>query len=279
MMLIKSLFFTFIFILTGFFQESFAAPGQTSFERVVNSGTIRCGYSVWYPQLIKDPNTGALSGFDYEVMNLIGSVLGLNIEWVEEVGWGVTEQGLVTKRYDISCNSFWGPPTRTKTALYSEPIVFHPLYAVIRQDMNGSLNDYEWLNSEKYKAAIIPGTIYDNVGLTAFPKAQKMNSFELSTDGNLMMDVASSKADFSYSNYTSVKKFLEDNPGSLKVIDKPVFVVEGRFLMPNDDFRLKHMIDDTIGFLVQSGEVDKIMRKYMKDDKKEWISVRKDHSR
>lgn len=248
------------------------AHTETTFERILRTGTIRCGYAVWHPQLIKDPNSGALSGFDYEVMNLVGKTLGLKVEWVEEVGWGVAEQGLKNKRYDIACNSFWGGPTRTKSALYSTPFLYQPLFAVIKKDMPGDTRDYAWLNQDQYRSSVIHGTVYDIVNAAIFPKSKQLDSFDLSTDASVLMDVATGKADFTYLNDTAIQKFLSENPGTLTLIEKPVTRARGRFLLSPDDVRLKFMIDETLVSLGELGEIDRILAKYMKDNKKEWTS-------
>jgi ABC-type amino acid transport substrate-binding protein len=262
-----------------FFCTQDEAFAETAFERVVKTGIIHCGYSVWYPELTKDPNTGKLSGYDYDVMNAVAQVLGLKIEWTEEVGWGAAEQGLAAGRYDISCNGFWGPPARTRGAFYSIPFVSHPLFIVTKTDLVGSDDDYRWLNDQGYKATVLRGTVHDVLTSTIFPKSQTIDAFELSSDGNVLLDVSSGKVDFTISNLTPVQRFLSQNPGQLKVIDKPVFFAKGAFLLPNDDYRLKHMVDSALEFLIESGAVDKIMERYMGDDKTQWLSVRSENQR
>ena len=41
---------------------------ESTYERVIRTGEIRCAYAVYEPPLIKDPNTGKLSGIFYDVM-------------------------------------------------------------------------------------------------------------------------------------------------------------------------------------------------------------------
>ncbi len=250
-----------------------SASAETSFERVIKTNTIRCSYSVWYPEMIMDPNTKALSGYAYDVMEAVGKVLNLKIEWVEEVGPGVAHQGLATKRYDIACNGFWGPPGREKTAFFSRPFAYFPLFAVTSGDLKGPADSFEWLNSEKYKLAVFRGTVEDIIVSTNFPKAQALDAMELSTDGNILMDIVTGKTDFAISSYTAVERFQKDNPGSkLTIIKKPMMTAPSSFLIANDDFRLTHMIDNTIAYLLESGEIDRIMSKYMSKEGVEWIN-------
>jgi ABC-type amino acid transport substrate-binding protein len=65
---------------------SFAEEGKESaFDRILRTQTIRCGYVVYPPSIIKDPNTGRLSGIFYDITEKMGERLNLKIEWTEEV--------------------------------------------------------------------------------------------------------------------------------------------------------------------------------------------------
>jgi ABC-type amino acid transport substrate-binding protein len=67
----------------------FAADKETSYDRVMRTGVIRCGYVEWPPYLLKDPNTQEFSGLIYDYMMAIGKDLGFKVEWSESVGWGI----------------------------------------------------------------------------------------------------------------------------------------------------------------------------------------------
>ena len=73
-----------------------ASTQETTYDRVIRTGTLRCGYAAWYPNLIIDPNTKAKSGISYDVMEEVGRRLGLKVEWTQEAGFGSAEQDLKT---------------------------------------------------------------------------------------------------------------------------------------------------------------------------------------
>ncbi len=52
--------------------------GQSTYDRVIQSGKIRCGYIVYPPGCIKDPNTGKLSGIGIDTIELVAKKTGLN---------------------------------------------------------------------------------------------------------------------------------------------------------------------------------------------------------
>ena len=55
-----------------------AAPD--TFERVTSSGVLRCGYVVYPPGLINDPNTGKISGIFPDVLEQAAHNLGLKVD-------------------------------------------------------------------------------------------------------------------------------------------------------------------------------------------------------
>src|ERR1700733_5938912 len=80
---------------------------ETAFERVMRTRTIRCAYADYPPPTIIDPNTKKLSGFVYDIIEEAGRRLNLQIDWVEEVGYGNINAGFETGRYDVFCSPVW----------------------------------------------------------------------------------------------------------------------------------------------------------------------------
>jgi ABC-type amino acid transport substrate-binding protein len=244
---------------------------ETAFERIIRTNTIRCGYGIWGPvEMVKDANTGALSGYDYDVMNAIGKLLGLKVEWTEEAGWGVAEQGIVSKRYDMFCNGVWPTPQRTRIVFYSQPFMYAPAYAFVSAHRQLAGNDMSWINKPDITAVVAAHTAMETVVDFKFPQAKKLDVSDLNAEGDYLMTVATGKADVGFSNYPSIEKFMASNPGQIQFIDQPVMYFAAGFLLPYDDYRLKHMIDFSIGYLLETGAIRDILIKYMPDSQRGW---------
>ena len=84
-----------------------AGGKETAYERVLRTGTIRCGYGVGAPYVEMDPNTKKMKGFAVDVATAIAKRLNLNIEWTEEAGWGGIVPALNDGRVDLGCSSLW----------------------------------------------------------------------------------------------------------------------------------------------------------------------------
>ncbi|MCI5060578.1 MAG: transporter substrate-binding domain-containing protein, partial [Alphaproteobacteria bacterium] len=95
--------FILLLALLTFSFPAIAADQNVAYDRIEKSRKIRCGYGIWHPTIIKDPATGEMSGIIYEYVEALGTALGLEIEWTEEIGWGEFPTALKTGRIDVMC--------------------------------------------------------------------------------------------------------------------------------------------------------------------------------
>ena len=140
-----------------FLLNSQAFAADTALKRVVESGTLRCGYATSPPVLVKDPNTGKLSGSDVEIIEAIGKKLDVKIEWAEEVGWGNFIEGLRANRYDMMCGSLWPDAARIKFMSLTRPVYFDQMLAYARMDDSRFDGDLNKINSQEVKIAVVDG--------------------------------------------------------------------------------------------------------------------------
>ena len=103
------------------------------YDRVIESGKIRCAYVVYPPSCIKDPNTGKLSGIMVDVIREMGKRLGLEIEFTEEAAWGSMIEGLQTDRYDLVVSGIWPNASRSKLVDFSTPLYYSPIGIYVAQ--------------------------------------------------------------------------------------------------------------------------------------------------
>ena len=83
------------------------AAKESVYDRVMRTGTIRCGYNTEPPFVVIDPNTRKVSGAGVDIVEEMGKLLGLKVEWAEQVGWDMMAAGLQNGRYDLACNGKW----------------------------------------------------------------------------------------------------------------------------------------------------------------------------
>lgn len=132
-----------------------AADKETAFERILRTGTIRCGYIIYPPQLMRDVNSGKISGFAADIIEHIASELSLKVEWAEETGTASMIDGLKSGRFDAVCNTVWASTVRTREAWFTDPVFFTAVNAYVREGDERFDNDISILNDPAYKIAVI----------------------------------------------------------------------------------------------------------------------------
>jgi polar amino acid transport system substrate-binding protein len=236
---------------------------ESVYDRVMRTGTIRCGYVVWPPSISKDPNTGQLSGLMYDYMNALGEATGLKIEWTEELNLATYIQDLNSKKYDLECSGGWPNGKRGKELGYSQPIYYFPIVAVTRTNDNRFDNNLSAINSSDVKVATIDGETSDQIRARRFPLSDQISLPPLSPLSDLMLQVGTGKADVTFYALPSVLKFMESNPNQIKIIaGEPVRTIANNTSFAKNEFQLQQLLNIATQELLQDGVIDAILKKY-----------------
>lgn len=241
-----------------------AAESERTFDRVMASNTIKCGYIVYPPQLSKDPNTGKLSGLAYDLMERMGHDLNLKVEWTEEVGGGTWIEGIKTDRYDVLCNTAWATTVRAPHVLASIPAFFTAVNAYARKDDHRFDKKISLANSPDVKIATIDGATSAAIAADTFPLAQRVSLPELTDFSQLLLEVSTGKADITFSEAAQFNDFDDKNPNLLRnvTVKEPVRLVQNTFFVAGDEQRLISMLNLALQNLHNSGFVDQLLDKY-----------------
>lgn len=238
---------------------------ETAYERVIRTGEIKCGYTPYTTWLSKDVNTGEIKGFYKDIFDEIGKRLDLKIVWAEEVGWGQQIEGLNTNRYDLICSPVSVTPSRTKAVDYLRHLFYVPVHIWIKQeDTRFDHKTNADLNDPQFTISTLDGEQTSSMAKSYFPKAKTFSLPQTSNFSDLMLNVVTGKADFTFSEPTAVYQFMENNPNSLKLSDslKPVTIVPTTGLIHPRERRLKIMLDNMLDELHIDGFVEDIITKY-----------------
>lgn len=239
---------------------------ESVYDRVLRTGRIKCGYGIWDPIMLKDPNTGKLSGIFYEYMEALAKKLNLKVEWREEIGWGEFGAALNQDRIDMMCSGIWPTAERARSMDFTRSIYYHPMYAWVRSDDQRFDNNLESANNENITFSAQDGTIALAISQEDFPKAEKIVMQQFSGQTEMLLNVTSKKADIVIQDKISVSLFLETNPGSLKQVEGigPLRFFGNTMAIKTGEYEFQRMIDHATQDLLQSGVMDKIIDKYEK---------------
>jgi len=239
---------------------------KSSYDRVMQTGKIRCGYLIWPPGCIKDPNTGKLSGIGIEAFELVAKKLGLSVDWVEEVSMGTMAEGLITGRYELIPTPIWTNANRAKVVIFSRPLYYSPLYIYARSGNIKFKNHWGLIDSPFVKIATVDGGTVEIIAQDDFPRAKKLSMPQLSDNAQVLLNIAAGKADVTFSEPIIADRYMQNNPGTIENIspEKPIRVFANSWMLKRGDFEFKAMLDTVLDEVINSGAMDKIIAKYEK---------------
>jgi len=240
-------------------------------ERVHKTKVIRAAYAIYPPASIKNPNTGEISGICVDVLEKAAENLGFKVEWTEEVPWGNMIAGLQSERYDMIGSAVWANASRAKGADFSIALYYNGvgIYARANDDRfpNG-LASLRAMDESKLKISVIDGEMSDLIAQTDFPKAQRVGLPQLSEGSQLLLEVATGKADITFVQPFTANEYLQANPGSVKNIspDRPIRVFPVVYMVKDGEYEFRMMLDVALEELVNFGFVNRMIEKYAPDD-------------
>jgi ABC-type amino acid transport substrate-binding protein len=243
-----------------------AAPAkkETAFERVMRTGTIRCGYGIWAPGLTKDAQTGKLGGIFYDYLEALGKHAGLKIEWTGEVGWSDFPAALNEGRVDAMCFGAWPKAPVARQVEFTEPIYFLPVDAYARADDNRFDHAQEKINAPDVTLSVMDGEISTLLAADYFPQAKVFSIPQLSASSGLLLNVSTGKADITFTDAWTAAEFMKMNPGKIKRVplNGPFRVFGHTIPVAQGENAFVSFLNAATDELIDSGELDAIIAKY-----------------
>lgn len=237
---------------------------ESTYDRVMRTQTIRCGYAAWAPLLIKDPNTGQMSGISHDYVEAMGAALKLKIDWAEEVGWGDFPAALESGRIDIFCAGAWPNSSRARQVDFVTPILYQPMYAYVRADDMRFDNHLVGINDPSVIISVMDGEAASAIAAQDFPQAKTLQIAQLSDGAENFVNVITKKADVSITDPATFAEYNAKNPGKLRrVIAKtPLRVFGDTLAIAHGQDTFRRMLNISTEEMLSSGQIEKITEKY-----------------
>lgn len=246
-------------------QNDNQSQGADLLSAILANGEIRAGYVVDPPAMIKDPNTGELSGIFHDALEIAGENLGLKINWVEEVGWGTMIEGLKAGRYDIIVTDLWPNAARAKNIDFTVPLYYSTIGVYTRSDEN-RFNDLTSINSKEITIATIDGEMSSFIAQSNFSNANIISLPQDTPVSQLLLYITTNKADVTFAQPAIAEEFLDNNPGSIKNItkDDPIRSFGNTMGVPKNQTGFTSMMNVVLEELLNNGIMDELIGQYEK---------------
>lgn len=256
----------FLLVLIAVFSLPFTAQAQdrqSVYDRVMESGKIRCGYAVAPPYISLDVNTGEMGGMMYEYVEQMAENLGLEVDWTEEVGWGDYITALQSRRIDAFCVGATRIASRALHVDFLSPVMFMRADIFIRADDNRFEEDTRLLNDPEITFVVMEGDIYEKIMRRDFPEAQFLTLTQMTQGSDLMMSIHSGKADATITEVLWTKTYTDSNPGQIRrlTIDDPYDVSPFAISVLAGEDRFRRMLENATMEMIDNGTIDQIIDK------------------
>ena len=252
-------------LLVTLTMPAFAADQKESaFDRVMRTRTIQCGYILYEPVVMKDPNTGEISGLMPEIMSEIASRLNMKIEWTVESSYATYSEDIKKPNVDLLCSTFWGGVEVGQFGITAMPLWYSGVGIYVRADDTRFDKNYWVINDSGVTISSVDGTIPADIAKKDFPKAKILSSPAMSDYSVNLLNVANGKADVTFVEVSQGAAFLKNNPGQLKNIipDAPLRVYPNSVLVSVHETEIWHFMNSALIDLKSEGLIDRLVDKY-----------------
>lgn len=240
---------------------------ETAYERIMRTGTIRCGYIAYEPGLTKDLTTGAFGGIFYDLISEIAKRLSLKVEMTVESSWGNVDQDMRTGKADIMCMPAWSYlPYLRGHLVTSDPVYYNAIGVYVRKGDDRFTNKLSGINDPSVTIEAIDATISQDIAREDYPKAKVHSSIQGTDYTYNVINLLAKKSDVTFVDPDFAERFLakQKEKGELVNIakDKPIRLFGVGFLLPMGEVELEQMINMSIEALHNEGFIEKLLQKY-----------------
>ena len=241
------------------------AKQETAFERVMHTGTIRCGYYVFPPAVIRDPNTGKMSGLSVDMMEAIGQKTGLKIEWTEESTFGNWIPALQANRYDMMCAPMFSDMALGREAIFTRPLFYAGIQPLVRENETkyDGTDAFQKLNSQETTFLTQEGNMLFFLTKEVFPNA-KFLTIAAQVDGpSVLQNITTGKADAILLDRNAVAEYAKHGT-RMKMIELPQPIKAQPLVLPlnRKETELREFIDNAVLDMQLSGSINRLLDKW-----------------
>lgn len=235
--------------------------GDTGGASVLSTKVLCAAFNVYDPALLYDPETKRFSGIFCEIITRVAKEEGWEIQWTEETGYGVIEDGLNANRFDLFASTAWPTPERLKEALFTDSLYNSYVYPwVVEGSAYESLEDLK--NDSGLRISVKEGDISDSIATADFPNARLVRVPQLSPVDSILEFVADGRAEATFVEPYLANLFNKKSERRVVRVGEPVRSYGNTIMLAKDNHALKELLDAKIAAYMKEGFILELIRKY-----------------
>ncbi|MFM1655321.1 transporter substrate-binding domain-containing protein [Brevibacillus sp. B_LB10_24] len=198
---------------------------------------------------------GELTGFDVEIGKALAEKMGMNPKPVTNP-FETIIQGLQAKKYDTVIGSLTINEDRLKAVNFSDPY-YRSGSQVFVQESNNDIKTVDDIKGKKIGAQ--KGSIYLEI---AKKMTDQDNITSYDSDITALLDLTTGRTDVVITDQMVGLRFMKENPGKIKDVDKPMSYDEQAIAVRKEDTELLEKVNKALAEIIADGTYDKISEKW-----------------
>ena len=242
--------------------EGGSTPSAAStFDRIVTEGKMTVCYVPWPPLIIKEPNTGALSGFIIDIWNEVAADAHLETAYVEST-WGGFTADLKTGKCDAGVAGFYPTIGRSASVAFTEPFLYAGNGAAGRAG-DGRFTTLGDLNRKGIRVAVVQGE-YGHIYAEKYLPDATLVILEKSADLTMpLVSVSSGQADVGLSTTNVIEAYVEQHPEVQELFGgAPYSTTPVAWAVRTGDQELLNFLNNALGYLAATGAIEQSVQRY-----------------
>jgi len=244
---------------------------QDTFDKVLKTKTLTICYTAWPPSVIKDPNSGELSGFMIDAIQSIASDANLKLNYIES-SWGGFGADINAGKCDAGVAGFYPLINRATAVSFTQPFYYAGNNGVVKAGDN-RFNVISDLNRSDIKIAVIQGEFGHVYAQKNLPKAKLVVLPANSDNTAPLLAVSSGQADVGLIMADIVDGYAAKHSEVRKLFTTPYATSPIAWATRTSDQKLLNFLNNSINYLESTGEFDALARKYGST----WYSIKNNY--
>ena len=244
---------------------------KATFDQVLEDDQLTACYVVWPPSVVKDPDTGELSGLIIEAMDNIAQDAELEIEYVES-SWGGFAADLNAGKCDAGIAGFYPMINRSTAVSFTKPFYYAGNSAVVKKDDN-RFQAIDELNQEGLKLAVLQGEYAHIYAEKYLPQAELVVLEKTADNTAPLLAVAAGQADVGFSMDDVIKEYVEEHPEVKELFTEPYSTTPITWAVRKQDQQLLNFLNNALDYLEATGELEALAKKY----ESTWLMANKEY--
>ena len=241
--------------------DQITTNGKSVLEKVKREKVLKVGYVKYPPYVIRNPNTGALSGFYIELIEYVAKLTGAKVSY-HESNWGTMITDIKAHKYDVQAAPIFRTTPRAMEVSFLRPIGYFGNGAVVRKGDTRFKNPLDF-NREGVKIAVAQGEVGHEFAKKFLTKT-KLIVIQTEDIARPLLDVVTGRADAGIADAWTTYRFVQQHPDAVEDLfaEKPFNIVSASWFVRQGDPVWEQFLNTAIDFLESSGEIERLSQKY-----------------